>query len=146
MGLYLPESHFAADERAVSRALREYDDELRLVPQPTSTGLAYQVRRWRGGDKPSEFLFFWVDERGEPKPLSMQLLELVKQHDRNTQSKRLDADAKNALKKAREDQHWEDEVAALRDDWMPTHGRPVLPRSTSLRMSRDKQRAQGKKV
>jgi hypothetical protein len=76
----------------------------------------------------------------------MQLLELVKQHDKNTQSRQLDADAKNALKKAREDAHWEAEMEALRTDWEPTHGRPVLPRSTSLRMSRDKKRARGEKV
>lgn len=143
MGVWVPETHFASDEQAVSRALREYDDELRLVPQPTDTGLAYQVRRWRGGDRPSEFLFFWADDHGNPLPLSMRLLDLVKQHDKNTQSKRLDADARNALKQAREDAHWEAEMEALTTDWMPSNGRPILPRSTGLRMSRDKRRARG---
>jgi hypothetical protein len=143
---WLPEAAFAADERAVARALRDYDDELRLVPQPTENGLAYQVRRYRGGDKPSEFLFFWVDERGEPLPLSMNILDLVKQHDRNTQSAYLDEVARDELKRQRDDAHWEAQTQAMADDWVPRHGRPVLPRSVSLRQSRDKQRAKGKKV
>lgn len=146
MDYWVPESHFAADERGVAKALREYDDELRLVPQPTPYGLAYQVRRWRGGDKPSEFLFFWVDQNGDALPLSMQLLELVKQHDKNLRSRRLDADALNELKKQREEAHWDAEMEALATDWEPKHGRPVLHRSVSLRQSRDKQRAKGKKV
>ena len=146
MGVWIPETAMAADERAINRALREYDDELRLVPQPTSTGLAYQVRRYRGGDKPSEFLFFWVDDNGDPLPLSMNILDLVKRHDKNTQSAYLDDVARNALKKRREDAHWEAETQAMADDWQPKHGRPVLPRSVSLRMSRDKERSRGKKV
>jgi hypothetical protein len=146
MGLWVPESAYAADERAVARALRDYDDELRLVPQPTEDGLAYQVRRFRGGDRPSEFLFFWIDDRGDPLPLSMNILEFVKQHDKNTQSRYLDEVALDALKKERENAHWEAETQAMADDWVPKHGRPVLHRSTSLRMARDKQRAKGKKV
>lgn len=146
MDVWVPETHYASDERAVARALREYDDELRLVPQPTSQGLAYQVRRWCGGDRPSEFLFFWADQYGNALPLSMRLLDHVKEHDRNTQSRRLDADARNALKQAAEDKGWSDDIEALASDWAAKHGRPVLPRSQSLRMSRDKQRARGEKV
>lgn len=138
---------YAADEAAVARALKDYDPELRLAPQP-SDGYGctvYKVFRWQGNDRPAVFLFAWVDEHGNPYPLSMQLLELVKRHDRNTRNRALDADVLNAQKKAREAAQWEKDVEARRTYWDTPHGRPVLPRSQSLRMARDKRRAEGEK-
>jgi hypothetical protein len=130
------------DERSVQRDLREYDSELRLVPQAGG----YQVRRWRGPDRPSEFLFAWVDANGDPLPLSSRMMDMVRLHDRNTRGRALDADVANAAKHEQDARDWDAQVEAATGDWAAKHGRPVLPRSTSLRMSRDKQRAKGKKV
>jgi hypothetical protein len=144
--LWVPEAAFAADERAVARALRDYDDELRLVPQPSAHGLRYEVRRWRGTDKPAEFLLAWIDEQLEPLPLSMKLLELVKQHDRNTRSRVLDENVRDELRRQAIERSWDDDVEAAVGDWLMPHGRPVLPRSVSLRQARDRRRARGEKA
>jgi hypothetical protein len=146
MDLWTPP--LAADERAIAAALREYDPELRLVPQESDAYgcTIYHVRRWAGNDRPSEFLFAWVTETGEALPLSHRLLDLVREHDRNLRAQRLDADAKNELKRQEDKRHWDSEMEALSGDWEMKHGRPVLPRSQSLRMSRDKRRARGEKA
>lgn len=136
----------ATDEAQISRMLRDYDDELRLVPQPGEQGLVWQVRRYQGNDRPSELVCVWQSEHGDPYPLSSGILDLVKQLDKNTRSARLDADARNALKQAEEAKQWDRDVEAITGDWLMPHGRPVLPRSQSLRMARDKRRSRGEKI
>jgi hypothetical protein len=74
-----------SDELAVSRALRQHDDALRLVPQDSDAygQRVYKVYRYNGPERPAEFLFLWGDDYGNPYPLSMAILERVKTLDRN---------------------------------------------------------------
>src|SRR4051795_9638587 len=86
-GLILRES---GDGSAVARALREHDPELSL--QVDQFGL------WRVYARDT-FVCAWEDADG-PLPLSMGLVEKVKQLDRNTASKAPDADELNARNQA----------------------------------------------
>lgn len=148
-GLLVPE---AMDERAVSRLLRQYDPELRLVPPGvTLTGetreqvRSYRVARYAGSERPIQFVCGWWDERGEPLPLSSSLLDRVMELDRNTRAKYLDDVARNELARQERDKNAKRDYEAIQDNNTFKHGRPVLPRSQSLRMSRDKRRARGEK-
>jgi hypothetical protein len=74
-----------SDEAAVSRALRDFDNDLRLVPQDSDAygQRVYKVYRYNGPERRADFLFLWGDDYGNPYPLSMAILERVKTFDKN---------------------------------------------------------------
>jgi hypothetical protein len=136
------------DEATISRELRKHDDDLRLIRgYDTERGVwLYKVYSYRGPNHPAEFILAWQTEQGEPLPLSSRLVDEVVRHDRNTRGRTLDADVKNAMQKAEEAKQWDRDQEALIDDWSMKHGRPILPRSQSLRRARDKRRARGENI
>jgi hypothetical protein len=136
-----------ADEHHVGALLRRHDPDLRLVPRwDQERGCrCWYVYRYNGPDKPSDVVCVWQTREGVPLPLSSNLLELVQLHDRNTIGKQGDPDVANAQLKASIAKRKADDAEAIIGDWEHA-GTTVLPRSQALRMSRDKQRARGKKV
>ncbi len=138
-----------AGEAAVARALREFDDDLRLVKQYSDENQrqVWKVFVYRGPDTPAVFLTGWWDEHGVPFPeLTMLLVEKVKRLHKNSRAPGVDIDKENAVfTQARRRQERQDD-ADIADDWMFKHGRPVLHRGQHLRVSRDKRRARGENV
>lgn len=129
------------DEAAITRQLRQHDDDLRLVP-----GWPYRVYSYRGPNHPAEFILAWQTEEGEPLPLSSRLVDEVVRHDRNSRGNVVDADVRNQRQKEAVAKQWEKDQQAITEDWEMRHGRPVLPRSQGLRRARDKRRAKGENV
>lgn len=138
----------SADERSVGALLRQHDPTLRLVPRFDEDRLCklWAVYRYRGPSDPSELVCLWQTRDGTPLPLSSNLLDLVQQLDRNTSSVAPDPDRSNRELLERRAKQKADDSEAIIGDWLMPHGRPVLPRSQSLRRARDKQRGRGKKV
>jgi len=126
------------DGPALERELQRWDRELQLQGflQPDGPILWKVVRH-------GETVYSWVDEQMRPLPLSWRMLDEVRQLDKNQRGGYLDEDAREALRLVERDKQVERDNEALADDWTPKHGRPVLPRSQSLRMARDKRRAKG---
>lgn len=129
------------DVAAISRLLRQHDDDLRLVP-----GWPFRVYSYRGPNHPAEFVLAWQSEAGEPLPLSSRLVDEVIRHDRNSRGVVVDADVRNQQQKQAEAKQWERDQEAITEEWLMKHGRAVLPRSQGLRRARDKRRAKGEKI
>jgi hypothetical protein len=137
-GLVLAEH--AQDEAAVARALREHDDELRLVRQYDLDLRVpvWKVYRYAGSDRPAQFLCAWISEDGIPLPLSHQLVEKVKQMDRNTRSAYLDEEARNAAKRERDAKQAQRDAEDLADEYRRRAGRsPAFHRGPHLRRARE---------
>ena len=126
------------DGPALERELQAWDRELQLQGflQPDGPILWKVVRH-------GETVCAWVDEQMRPLPLSWRLLDEVRLLDRNQRGVHLDEDARETIRLAERAKQQARDDEALADDWTPKHGRPVLPRSQSLRMARDKRRAKG---
>lgn len=126
-------------DAAVARALREYDPDLRLIPGVPGQGIPYKVYYDRG-DRPAEHLCSWMDEvTGEAFPLSMGLLERVKQQDRNTRSEYLDEDERDARFREEKARNTAAALEDCRDDWLVREKHPqTLRRSVSLRQARSR--------
>lgn len=137
----------AEGEAAVAAALYEYDRNLKLRSSEDAAGRVWwSVRAHVGSEMPDRFVCVWVDEDGNPLPLSWGLLDLVKQLDPNTRSVYLNEDERDAKHRAEVERVAHQRDLDLADDHIPKHGRPITPRSVALRMSRDKQRARGENV
>jgi hypothetical protein len=145
-GLVLAEH--GMDGAAVERALKSRDPDLRLQGWPSAVHdrILWKVVRYCGPDRPPETILVWAGDDGVPHPLSSGLLNALDHLDRNSRVTYLNEDQRNAARDAELARAKQEEYEALADDWNPTRGRPVLPRSQSLRLSRDKQRARGKNV
>lgn len=76
----------AVTDGDVAQALRTYEPSLRLVPQwdGAERCVRWCVFRYLGGDRDAEFVCAWADRHGKPLPLSMSLLEKVRQLDVRT--------------------------------------------------------------
>lgn len=138
-----------AGEAAVARELRTYDPDLRLIRgiDPATETWFYKVYRYAGSERPAEFLFAWMDAKGQPLPLSMRLLEKVREQDRNTRAAAVNEDIANELNRQRLDAMAERDAEDAVAEWLPREKRSaVLHRGQHLRMARDKQRAKGRKV
>jgi hypothetical protein len=135
------------DGGALERELRRRDPLLSLQGWPSATHgcILWRVVRESGPDRPPETVAVWQSESGEPYPLSSGLLDLVDRLDRNSRHRHAGEDELERQRQVSRDRQVERENEALRDDWNPKHGRPLLPRSQSLRMARDKRRAKGEK-
>lgn len=142
-GLLVPQG---ALEAAVTRALRQHDDELRLVPQDSDVHgtRVYKVYRYNGPDRAADFVCGWWDERGTPYPLSMNLVELVQMHDRNTVGVPDDEDVHNRRLREERRRDSEREGQAIVQEFskkIDGKSHTILPRSRSLQLARQKQRA-----
>jgi hypothetical protein len=148
-GLILAE--YGADGAAVLRALKEYDQDLRLLPPGVSVNGAdrqhWAVYAYRGSERPPVFVLAWTGPGGEPLPLSMRLLDAVKEQDKNTRSAYLDADARNAIAREQRAEKAREEGEALVDDHLKSAKRTSpVQRSAGLRMARDRMRGRGEKA
>lgn len=140
-----------ADETACARALREYDRDLRLVPQDSDAfgQRVYKVFRHMGSEQPAQFVCGWWDEMGRPYPgLSVTgLLDMVKRLDRNTRGGQVDPDELNRrLVDERRRQANAELDAVLEDHRDRVDGRmsSPLPRSRDLYLARNRVRERTK--
>lgn len=143
-GLVLAEH--GMDEAAVSRALRQHDNDLRLVRgyDLDREVFFWKVYRYNGPDRPADFILAWANEEGEPLPLSTRLVDEVQRHDRGMRGDFVSADEHNRrLREERHKDYLRDAEAIVQEFSAKLDGKKMvpLPRSQSLRMSRDKQRA-----
>lgn len=144
-GLLVAESRHHHD--AVAAALRAYRDDLRLVPShdPKYETVMWKVYSYQGPDRPAIFVLPWADDDGRPRPLSMGLLDMVKQHDpNNTRRNFLDVDTQNQRLMEQRDRDRSQRARDIADDLRPalTKGRlPVLHRGQHLNRSRHKRKS-----
>jgi hypothetical protein len=141
-------SEYGDDHASIERELKRRDPDLTLQGWPSQTHgcILWKVVRHAGSDRPPDTVCVWQSERGEPYPLSSGILEMVDRLDRNTRSVVVNADDLNAAVDRERAERVNRENQAIREDHEFPHGHPVTPRGQWLRMSRDKQRAKGKKV
>lgn len=138
-----------SDYADTARALREYDDELRLVIQgPDEYGpQAFRVYRYMGSERPIQFVCGWWDEYLNPYPelSTTGLLEIVKRLDRNNRGHApVDPVARNrelAARRRVEGRKRIDEIAHEFDGRLEGKRSSPLPRSRSLQLARQRQRA-----
>ena len=137
-----------ADEAAVSRALRDYDRDLRLIPQDSDAygKRVYKVYRYNGPDRRADFLFLWGDDYGNPYPLSMAILERVKTFDKNQRGNALNVseDEWNARLKERIDREFQATSEDIRDEELRRKGRSyAFAKSEKLAFARIRGRRKG---
>jgi hypothetical protein len=144
----LVSAEIGMDGVALERELKKRDPLLSLQGWPSQTHgcVLYKVVRYAGPDRPPDLICVWQSERGEPYPLSSGLLDLVDRLDRNNRVPYADEDELNARRAQERRKQTDRDNEGIEDNWLFKHGRPVLPRSQSLRMSRDKRRNRGEKV
>lgn len=140
-----------ADEAACAAALRDWDPDLRLVPQDSDHygRRVYKVFRYVGSERPAQFVCGWWDELGRPYDgLSVTgLLDMVKRLDKNTSHVNIDPDEKNArLIAERQREHSErmQEVVEEFRDRIDGKKSSPLPRSRGLYLARSRVREQTK--
>ena len=141
-GLLVPEG---ALESAVARALKEHDRDLRLVPQDSDAfgTRIYKVYKWNGPDREATFILGWWDENLRPLPLSMNIVDLVKHHDKNTVGRPRDEDELDREFRAQKRKDYlRDAEAIVHDHADRVDGKKhqVLPRSRSLYLARQRAR------
>lgn len=130
-GLLVARDTAPSDEKAVARQLRDYDPDLRLVPQGVvGRQIAYKVYRYAGSDRPAEFICFWGDAAiGEPYPLSSGLLDRVRELDRNSRARYASAEELNEKRRAELERHRDSLSEDVYDDLKRMPGRlAVIPR------------------
>ena len=137
-----------SDEVAVSRALREHDNDLRLVPQDSDAygQRVYKVYRYNGPERPANFLFMWGDDYGNPYPLSMAILERVKQMDKNQRGNTdfLNEDEHNRRLRERRQKDYEADVETVKEEELSRRGRTyVYHRSPAFAAARRRGRRRG---
>lgn len=145
-------AEYGSDGAAVRRALKQYDQNLELLPPGVDTVDGADRRHWRvyartSPDRPLVFVTSWCDRAGEPLPLSMRLLDKVREQDRNTRGRYLDADERNRALRERLAKESREQAEELTEEHLRSAKRfHPAPRSVALRMTRDKLRAKGRKV
>lgn len=143
----LVRAEHGADEAAVAAALKQHDADLRLIRgfDPDRQCWVWKVYRYYGPERDAEFLLTWRDEStGEPRPLSMNLLDEVQRHDKNLRGDLVDSAVHNEKLKAERRADYLSEAEEIVKEFGPKmDGKklPVIHRSQSLRRSRDKERA-----
>lgn len=144
-GLILTESGW--DHARIERELKKRDPDLSLQGWPSNTHscIIWKVVRYAGPDRPLDTVCVWMSDRGEPYPLSSGILDLVDRLDRNSRSVYKNEDDLAAERRRELEKKFARDNEAIQNDIAFKHGHPVLPRSQSLRMARDKRRAKGEK-
>ena len=144
----------SVEQEAFQRELRKLDARLFLERHLLNDGrpvwtVQEHVGERAGGPSPYRTVCYWDDDHGDPLPLTWRLLDKVKQ---------LEGGWETVMERMLETTEGKVAMsqAALRDDAteiaadvlprMKDTRSAVLPRSQSLRMSRDRQRANGKVV
>lgn len=128
-----------ADEASVARALKEYDPDLRLIPQDSDAygRRIYRVARRVGGDRPVQWVVTWRTREGDALPLSHRLVEKVKELDLNTRARVDDPDDLNAALKDERRKDYDTDMDEIVRDHLKTHkGRFITPRSQALALAR----------
>lgn len=119
----------------IRAALKRHDQNLELGQV---NGVWKVYYRFGGESHQVEFLTDWRDPDGTPRELSMGLVDQVRGQDRNSRTKRATADELNVQREKNLAKEKERRIEGLIDDTTFKHGRPVLPRSQSLRRARSK--------
>ena len=118
-GLTLAEH--AADEDAVARALRAFDCDLRLIRAVDEDHRCWvwKVYRYMGDHRPAEFVCGWWTDELEPLPLTMRLVDRVKDRHAASRAPHVDADEHNLrlIEARRKDA--EDAADALAGEFAP---------------------------
>lgn len=143
-----------ADEKTVTRALSRLDDRLFLDPEVETVGpnapyVYLTVKYHLGSGHPPSTVLEWRNPDGTPKPLSLALVEQVKRQEGAMATAFSEAMIANELKRQKAIQDvGEGAYEIARSGGKSAAGvKSVnLPRSQSLRMARDKQRARGEKI
>lgn len=131
-GLVVPQA--GAGWATVKAALKQHDPHLELG----EIGGVWKVYYRASEDLPPQFLCDWRDPDGTPRELSMGLVDKVRSLDRNSRGRAPTEDQLEQKRQQDRRKHWERESEALIDDLDWKHGKPVLPRSQSLRRARSK--------
>lgn len=134
------------DAVAVQRALQEHDRDLRLIPQESDYygRIVYKVARVTGGDRPVQWVMTWRTREGEALPLSMRLVDKVKELDLNSRAPKEDEDVLNARLREEHARNMQQAERDLIDDWEKREGRlPAFHRSQALAVARRKARRKG---
>lgn len=116
-------------------ALKQHDPNLELGEVNGCWKVYY---RYGGEGHQVEFLTDWRDPDGTPRELSMGLVDQVRGQDRNSRSKRLNAEQLNVKREEDLAKHKEAMKEGIIENTTFKHGKPVLPRSVSLRRARSK--------
>jgi hypothetical protein len=98
------------DGAQVARELRRYDPALCL--RVDVNGL-WRVYRTVGSEHRDVFICAWQDAGGVPLPLSMRLLDKIKQLDRNTRSPAPDPDELNARLRRETERQYQSDTEAI---------------------------------
>ena len=137
-----------SDEVAVSRALRDYDRDLRLVPQDSDAygQRVYKVYRYNGPERRADFVLLWGDDYGNPYPLSMAILERVKTLDKNQRgnAEYVNEDEHNRRLREKRDKEYDAGVEEVKAEELRRKGRIyVYHRSPAFAAARRRGRARG---
>lgn len=140
-------SEHGMDGAAIERELKKRDPAMLLQGWPSQTHgcILWKVVRDAGPDRPMDTVCVWQSDMGEPFPLSSGILDLVDRLDRNTVGAYASDDDRNRELERQRQKDLARDNEAIRDYHLRPHGQPVLPRSQSLRRSRDKRRSRGEK-
>lgn len=123
-----------AEYATFKRALKQHDPHLEFG----QVSGVWKVYFRPSPDLPPEFLCDWRDPDGTPRELSFGLLDKVRSLDRNSRGRAPTEDQLEQKRQQDRRKHWERESEALIEDLDWKHGKPVLPRSQSLRRARSK--------
>ena len=143
-GLVVAEN--ACGEPEVAARLRQFDRQLVLTWEVDEH---HQARVWRvfkrmGSDRPAVWICDWRDDYGNPLPLSSRLVDRVRDLSMNSRAPKPDAETHNQRLREEADKQFQEETGDIAKWHGGRHGRlACLPRGVSLRIARDKRRAQG---
>jgi hypothetical protein len=110
-GLILRETE---DGAGVARALREYDPRLQLRIDHAGLWRVYYDDQGR-----DVFILAWADPDGNPLPLTMRLLDKIRELDRATRGMERSPDELNAAHQKRVEKQRQDDLDAIKDDFAP---------------------------
>lgn len=149
-GLWLVQQ--SASERQVQAELERLDPDLFLLAHDLPGGRkVYEVFVDRG-DRPARRIVWWADDNGKPLPLTMLIVDRVKslqkrsRDDERVVERTFAHNAAVAERVSRDAEEAFETVAAEVLPYMSETRSGVLPRSQALRLSRDRQRARGKRI
>jgi hypothetical protein len=137
----------ATDETAVDRELKLLDRGLFLTKEVDRRYGSYvwRVFHWAGDDHPARWCCDWRDDFGLPLPLSMNLVEKVKDVE-GRRAKLENIERANAAIGERADAEMQEAAEEAARD-VAKHSAPghaaLLPRSPSLKRARERHRAKG---
>lgn len=136
----------AADERDVTRALKDFDDRLILsqeVDQDYGRFVYVVVRRWSASHD-AALICEWRDDDGRPLPLSHRLVDKVKHLSVNSRAPQADAVAHNDALTERNQRDFYDATEDMLSDAIRRRGRiSPVHRSPGLARTRAKLRDKG---